>query len=571
MDERLVPIVCPYCGVGCGLYISTQDGRVTGLEYMREHPVNEGALCAKGNVALDLVYHRDRLLFPLKRDADRLHRISWAEGLDAVSQALSVIRDKYSPDALGFLASAKATNEENYLFQKLARMLGTNNIDHQARLHHETVDGLAASFGSSAMTNPVTDLAKADCIFIIGSNFAEKQPILSRWVLDAKERGAKIIVADPRYTPTAWSADLYLPLLSGTDVPLIYAMMYVILKEGLWNREFVESRSEGFEELRAAIETCPPLGAQEITSVKAEDIETAARMYANAKASSIVCNMGVDTAALENLANLAMLCGHIGRAGTGVNPLRGQDNVQGACDMGALPNFFPAYQPVTDQAVREKFAAAWQMDASQLSPRIGLALPEMIQSIDEGRLRGMVILGENPVVSDLNSAQVEAAFKKLDFLAIIELFPSETTQLAHVILPAASFAEKRGTKTATDRRVQWFERAIAPVGETMPDWKIVCEIARRLGLKNEFDYEDEESILIEIRSLAPIYAGITPRRLQAKLGGVHWPCWSEENGGMPILYSEGFKRPDSKGRMIAMEYSPPVEPVIETMKGGGHA
>ena len=424
--------------------------------------------------------------------------------------------------------------------------------------------GLAATLGSGAMTNPIVDLANADCIFAIGSNFAENHPIVSRWVLDAKQRGATVIVADPRFTPTAWSADLFLPLLPGTDTSLINAMMNVIIEEGLWNEEFVEERVEGFDDLCDLVSQYPPERAAKITGVPAEDIIKAARAYATSDASSIIYCMGVTqhtcgTETVKNLANLAMLTGQIGRPGTGVNPLRGQDNVQGACDMGALPNVYPGYQPVADPANREMFANAYRMDIEQLSLRPGLTLVEMTQAIDEGKLRGMLILGENPVVGDPNAAHVAEALKKLDFLAVIDIFPTETTELAHVVLPAASFAEKRGTKTATDRRVQWLERAVEPVGEAMADWKIISRLASRMGFEKQFTYPHEEAIFYEIRALTPSYAGLSPERLQNKPGGIPWPCLATDDPGSPILYTQSFNRPGGKGKMMPAEYIPPAE------------
>jgi len=426
------------------------------------------------------------------------------------------------------------------------------------------VAGLAATLGSGAMTNPIVDLANADCIFVIGSNFAENHPIVSRWVLDAKQRGAAIIVADPRFTPTAWSADLFLPLLPGTDTSLINAMMNVIVEESLWDEAFVRERVEGFDELCDLVSQYPPERAETITGVPAEDIIRAARAYANADASSIVYCMGVTqhtcgTETVRNLANLAMLTGQIGRPGTGVNPLRGQDNVQGACDMGALPNVYPGYQPVADPANREKFAKTFGMEIEQVSPKPGLTLVEMTQAIQDGKLRGMVILGENPVVGDPNAAHVAEALKKLDFLAVIDIFPTETSELAHVVLPAASFAEKRGSKTATDRRVQWMERAIEPVGEAMADWKIICRLASRMGFEKQFTYPHEEAVFYEIRAMVPGYAGLSPERLQDAVGGIPWPCPSSEHPGTPILYTQSFNRPGGKGRMLAAEYLPPAE------------
>jgi predicted molibdopterin-dependent oxidoreductase YjgC len=381
------------------------------------------------------------------------------------------------------------------------------------------VAGLTTSFGSGAMTNPITDLANSDCIFVIGSNFAENHPIVARWVMDAKQRGATLIVADPRFTPTAWNADIFLPLMPGTDVSLLNAMMHVILRENLHNPAFIESRTTGFDALARVVQSYTPERAEQLTHVPAERIVAAARAYATAKASSIVYCMGVTqhtcgTEIVINCANLSLLCGQVGRPGTGVNPLRGQDNVQGACDVGGLPNVYTAYQPVTDPAMREKFAAAWGCPAEQLSPKAGLTLVEMTHAAARGDVRAMLIMGENPIVGDPNSQHVQEALERLDFLAIMELFMSETAALADVILPAASFAEKRGSKTATDRRVQWLERAIAPVGEVRPDWQIVCDLAARLGLQSAFAYQSEDEILAEIARVTPSYAGITSARLQ---------------------------------------------------------
>jgi formate dehydrogenase alpha subunit len=569
MQRASIESVCPYCGVGCGLYINTVAGKITGLDYMTEHPVNEGALCPKGNASLEIVYHHDRLLYPMQRVEGGFERIEWTEAFNLVAANINSIRAHFGPDALGFLASAKTTNEENYLFQKLARMLGTNNIDHCARLQYSpTVAGLVATLGSGAMTNPIIDLANADCIFVIGSNFAENHPIVSRWVLDAKQRGATIIVADPRFTPTAWSADLFLPVLPGSDTSLINAMMNVIIEEGLWNEEFIEERVEGYDELCDVVANYPPERVAKITRVPAEDIVKAARAYATAEASSIVYGMGVTrhtcgTETVKNLANLAMLTGQVGRPGTGVNPLRGQDNVQGACDMGALHNVYPGYQPVTDEANHEKFAKAYGMASEDMSRRPGLTLVEMTQAIEEGKLRGMLILGENPVVGDPNAAHVAGALKKLDFLAVIEIFPTETTELAHVVLPAASFAEKRGTKTATDRRVQWLERAVEPVGEAMADWRIICRLAARMGFEKQFTYPHEEAVFYEIRAMTPSYAGLSPERLQKTIGGIPWPCLATDDPGTPILYTKSFNRPDGKGKMIPVEYIPPAEAISE--------
>lgn len=411
------------------------------------------------------------------------------------------------------------------------------------------------------MTNPITDFANSDCLFVIGSNFAENHPIVSRWVQDAKEKGGALIVADPRFTPTAWGADIFLQLLPGSDVTLLNAMMHVIINEGLENKDFIARRTVGVDELIRLVQDYTPEQAEKVTRVPAERIRQAARAYAKAKAAAIIYCMGVTqhisgTETVINCANLAMLCGQIGRPGTGVNPLRGQDNVQGACDMGALPNVYPAYQPVGDPVVRARFATAWGLPPEALSQEAGLTVVEMAHA---SHLRGMLIMGENPAVGDPNLRQVWESLKRLDFLAVIDLFMTETAQLADVVLPAASFAEKRGTKTTTDRRVQWFERAIQPLGEAHPDWQIICDLAERMGLGRAFRFETEEEILSEINQLTPSYTGILPWRLEKTPGGIPWPCSAPEHPGTPILYVEIFNKPDGRGVFTPVAYQPPAE------------
>jgi len=553
------------------LYINTEAGKITGLDYMTEHPINEGALCPMGNTCLDVVYRHNRLLYPMQRVDGRLERLSWTEALNTVAARLNHILAESGPDALGFLASARATNEESYLFQKLARILGTNNVDHCAGLcHSPTLSGLAATLGEGASTNPIVDLANSECILVLGSDFAINNSVVSRWVLDAKQRGATIIVADPHYTPTAWSAYLYLPLRPGTDTALVNAMMNVIIEEKLWDRGFVRERVEGFDQLCDTVSAYSPERAAEITGLPAEEIARAAQAYATSKASSIVYSMGIarhssGTETVKNLANLAMLTGQIGRPGTGVISLRRQDNAQGACDMGTMPNMYPGYQPVANEANRDRFARAYGLTPEGTSSHPGLKLLEMTRAINEGKLRGMVIFGENPLADDTNAAHVIKALKKLEFLAVIDIFPSEVSELAHVVLPAASFAEKRGTKTATDRRVQWLERAVEPIGEAMTDWKIICRLATRMGFERAFTYPHEEAIFYEIREMVPDYAGISPERLQNIPGGIPWPCLAASDPGAPILYTQAFNLPGGKGKMAPVEY-------ISTAKEGvGHA
>ncbi len=558
---QLVASVCPYCGCGCGLYVLTEDGVAKNIEYMEEHPVTEGALCPKGNAALEVVYHPERLKYPLKRQDGNWVKISWEEALNLIASQLKQIEEAHGADALGFLASAKCTNEENYLFQKLARLMGTNNVDHCARLcHSPTVTGLVATLGSGAMTNPIPDIANADCIFIIGANPAEDHPIITRWIWDAKERGAKVIVADPRYTPTAWMADIVLKLNPGTDIALINGLMHLIIKEKLYNQDFIDKRTTGFDQFQEAVGKYDPATVEKVSGIPAHLLQEVARLYAKAESAAIVYCMGITqhTSGHENviaLANLALLCGQIGRPGTGVLPLRGQNNVQGACDVGALSTFLPGYVPVTNDEGRKRVAREWGV--KDLPGQPGLTVVEMINAVGEGKVKGMYIMGENPVLSDPDSRHVEEALSQIDFLVVQDMFLSETARLAHVVLPVASWAEKEGTVTGTERRVQWMQRAIEPLDGTRADWQIICEIANRLDFS--FNYAAPEDILREINRVVPSYAGITPERIKGQIGGILWPCPSPKHPGTPILHTERFGTPDGLARFIPVEYKPPAE------------
>lgn len=568
--SKLVPTLCPYCGAGCGLYLDVKDGRAVGLEYMSDHPATGGALCPKGNTVLEVLYHPERLTQPLVKLDGGFRIAKWDEALQMVASRLGDIRQQHGPEALGFLSSSKCTNEENYLFQKLARaVFGTNNVDNCARLcHSPTVVALGQMLGSGAATNPLADLANADCIFIVGSNLAENHPIVSQWVLTAKERGATLIVADPRRTPTAWSADLFLQLAPGTDVALLNAMMRVILDEGLHDRAFIQQRTAGLSDLAASLAGLSLTEAATITGVPASSIVQAARAYARAPAGALVYAMGVTqhttgTETVAACANLALLCGHVGRPGAGLFPLRGQNNVQGACDMGALPDVLPGYQRLDDQ-VLEKFATVWQ---GAIANRPGLTVVEMMHAAAQGRIKGMYIMGENPVVSDPNAGEVRKALRNLDFLVVQDIFLSETAELADVVLPAAAWAEKEGSYTSTERRVQWSQKAVEPPGEARPDWQIVCEIGAKAGTRGNsgelarWNYSSPASVLAEIVTVTPQYAGITAERLQKQVGGILWPCPTPEHPGTEILHQERFATADGRARFAPVRYRPPVEAV----------
>ena len=561
-DKALKSTVCPYCGVGCGFYVRVRDDRAVGLEYMTDHPVCNGRLCAKGNAALDIIHHSDRLKSPMKKIAGRWERVSWDEALDTVAHKLQSIKQNQSADAVAFLASAKCTNEENYAFQKLARLMGTNNVDHCARLcHSPTVVGLARAFGSGAMTNPLSDLALSDCVLIIGSNLAENHTPALHWIWAAKDQGAEIIVADPRLTPTAWVADAFLQLKPGSDIALLNGMAHVIITEGLADKDFVAKRTNGFSQWAASIMDYTPEKAAALSGLQAGQIIRAARTYAKAGAATIVYCMGITqhTVGSDNVsacANLTLLTGNIGRPGAGVMPLRGQNNVQGACDMGALPAVLPGYAAVIDDDVRSQIAAPWGVE--NLPAEDGLTVVEMMKAARDGRVKAMWIMGEDPVNSDPNAKTVQAALSALEFLVVQDIFLTDTAQMADLVLPAAAWAEKSGSYTNTERRVQWCDQIISPPNEAQPDLWIINEVAKRFGL--QLGGDDAAAVLTEINQIVPSYAGIKQHRAATR-GGVHWPCSAEDHPGTPILHTEGFATASGKGQFLPVGFKPPVETV----------
>lgn len=558
MRYENVPTVCPYCGSGCGIYLQVLDGEPIGVLPRRSNSVNQGKLCVKGWSAHEFVTSDDRLTRPLIRRDGALVEASWDEALGLVAEKLELYRREHSPDSIGVLSSAKCTNEENYLMMKLARaVLGTNNIDHCARLcHASTVVGLSRAFGSGAMTNSIEELEDADCILVTGSNTTEQHPLVARYIMRAREKGARLIVVDPRSIPLVRFADHHLRQRPGTDVAWINGFMSAILSEGLENREFIEERTEGFEELAGTVRRYTPDRVEEITKIPREDLVAAARTYAKADRASIVYSMGITqhTTGVDNViscANLAMLTGNIGRPGTGVNPLRGQVNVQGACDMGALPNVYSGYQGVADPEARSRFEEAWGVE---LPVEPGLTVVEMIDGAAGGGIKAMYIMGENPMLSDPDIGHVKEGLSNLDFLVVQDIFLTETARLADVVLPAASYAEKDGTFTGTDRRIQRIWKAIDPIDEAKPDWRIICKLAWRMGAEG-FDYPSPAEIMDEIASLTPIYGGVTYERMESS--GLRWPCPSREHPGTPYLHEGRFTR--GRGRFFGVEYRGPAE------------
>jgi len=549
-----IPTICPYCGSGCGFYLQVLDQEIIGILPIKSHAVSQGKLCIKGWNAHEFITSKDRLSKPLINSNGQFKEISWDEALGIVAKKLK----DYPPEAVAALSSAKCTNEENYLIQKFARVvLGTNNVDHCARLcHASTVVGLVKSFGSGAMTNSIPELENSACILVIGSNTPEQHPLVARYIMRAKEKGATLIVADPRKITLTHFADFHLPQRPGTDVALLNGLMNVIISEGLENKSFISERTENFEALNETVKKYTPEHAEKVTGVSKENLIQAARAFAKSSASAIVYSMGITqhTTGVDNVvscANLAMLTGNIGKPGTGVNPLRGQVNVQGACDVGALPNLYPGYQSVTDENIRKKFEEAWH---TKLPPKPGLTVVEMINEAEKGNLKALYIMGENPMVSDPDIGHVKKGLEKLDFLVVQDIFLSETAELADIVLPSASYAEKEGTLTATDRRVQIINKAIDPVGESKPDWRIICELAKKMGSR-EFEYYSASDIMDEIARLTPIYGGISYERLRVQ--DIQWPCPTKDHPGTPILHKEKFTR--GKGQFLPIEFKEPAE------------
>ena len=550
---------CPYCGIGCQIEVWIKNGRIIKI-LGADLPPNYGSLCVKGRFGYEHVHSPDRLTRPLIRINDKLTPVSWDEALDYVAKRLNEIINKYGPDSIYVLGSSKATNESNYILQKFARVaIGTNNVDNSARLcHAPTLYGLKAVLGAGAMTNSINELEKTDCILIFGSNATETHPIIGSIIKRAKRRGAKIIVVDPLCTELAKIADIWLPIRPGTDIALVNGMMNYIISHDLIDNTFVKSRCEGFEELSKLVAKYDLDKVEKITGVPKGKIEAAAKAYATAKNACIVYCMGITqhvfgTKNVIAIADLALITGHIGRKHNGIYPLRGHNNVQGACDLGVLPDVLPGYQSLSDPNVIEKFEKVWK---AKIPKKPGLAVTEAIDAAIKGKIKAMYIMGFNILLTHPNRDMVERALKNLELLIVQDIFLTETAQIAHVVLPAACWAEIDGTYTNTERRILRVRKLIDPPGEAKPDWWIICEIAKRMG-KDIGEYSSAKDIWDEIRLLVPIYSGITYERIEEK--GIQWPCPSEGHPGTGFLYDAEFKTPSGKARLIPVDYEPLIE------------
>ncbi|AEE14671.1 formate dehydrogenase, alpha subunit [Thermodesulfobium narugense DSM 14796] len=554
--------VCAYCGVGCNISLYTdKKNKIIMARAVENKEPNKGRLCVKGRYGFEYTNSSERILQPLIKVNGNFREVIWEEALDYTTNKLLEIKEKYGPDAIGVLGSARCTNEDNYLIQKFARaVIGTNNIDHCARLcHSSTVVGLGKALGTGAATNPISDIMNSNVMFVIGSNTTESHPVIAQFIKEnKKKRGAKLIVCDPRSTDIARYADIFIQHYPGTDVLLLNAMAKIIIEKDLINKDFIDKYTEGFQELLKTLENCNLDDASKITGVSKSLIEDAAINYAKGPNSIIFYTMGitqhhVGVSNVLSIANLALITGHIGKPGNGINPLRGQANVQGACDVGVLPDVYTGYQKVTDESVRRKFEEHWKV---KLPKNIGFAVSQFSDLIFKGKIKALYIMGENPLVTEPDVKHAKESFEKLEFLAVQDIFLSETAQMADVVFPAKAAYEKFGTFTNTERRVQLIKPAKNPSSSVKDDWKIICEIAKRAGYP--MDYKGEEEIWEEIRNVTPSLKGISYKRLEEN--SIQWPCPEEEHPGTQILHLNGnFKRPNKKALISSVTFQPPSE------------
>ena len=565
--SKEVTTTCPYCGVGCG--IKAQVDETDRIVAMLDDPDNQsslGMLCVKGRFGYSFVNHEDRLTAPLIRKNGILTESSWDEALEYVAENLA----KYRGDQFATLCSAKATNEDGYIQQKFARLvMQSNHIDHCTRLcHSPSVEAMLESLGSGATSNSYKDYEEAGCLVIIGSDANSNHPVAaSRMRRAVIERGAKLIVINPRRIEMCDFAELWLRPRPGTDVALLNAMAKVILDEDLVDWDFVSGRTEDFEEWREVIDRYTLEYAEGITGVPAADIAEAARIYAQPpfSGSCLIWGMGITqhmmgTANAHSLLNLSFVAGQLGRPGSGISPLRGQNNVQGCGDAGCLPNAFPGYQIISEDTV-SKFQQAW--GNHPLPDKEGLVITEMMLDMELGRIKAMYVTGENPLLSEPNLHHAEETFQKLEFLVVQDIFLHETAQIADVVLPATSFAEKDGTFTNSERRVQRVRKAVEPIGESRPDWDILCDLGQRmsrnlgLGVDDQFAYDHPSEIWQEMADNTPIIAGISYDRLD-KEGGIQWPCPTADHPGTRFLYEHDFPR-GARAKFVAFNQGPQAE------------
>lgn len=562
---KKVLTTCPHCATGCQYYLIVKDGRIVDTEAF-DGPSNKGLLCVKGRSgSFDFVHSGERLTDPLIKDREtgKFRKASWDEALDLVASKFMEIKKQYGSKALAGFACSRSPNEDIYMVQKMVRTcFGSNNTDNCARVcHSASVAGLAMTLGSGAMTNPIGDITKnVDMILLVGSNPEEAHPVVGMQIRRAIANGTKIVVVDPRDIGLAKNANIHLKLKPGTNVAFANGMMNVFITENLIDEQFIAERTEGFEELKKIVLEYTPERVAEICHIDAEDLRKAARMYATAKKAPIIYCLGVTehstgTEGVMSMSNMAMMVGKLGREGCGVNPLRGQNNVQGACDMGAMPNKFPGYQDVTNDEVRAKFEKAWGV---KLDGEVGMHATDVFPAAIEGKIKGLYIYGEDPIVTDPDTHHIIKALTSLDFFVIQELFMTETAQYADVVLPGCSYAEKEGTFSNTERRVQRVRKAVTLPGNMRLDTDVIIDLMNRMGYPQK--HMTAAQIMDEIASLTPSFGGISHARLDSEEvagRGLQWPCPTADHPGTPIMHVGKFAR--GLGWLYPAEYIPSAE------------
>ncbi len=560
--EKRVRTTCPYCGVGCQIELLVQDGKIVRSNGVEGVLPNNGRLCVKGRFGYEFVHSPERLTSPLIRKNGALVEVSWDEALDYIAHRFLEIKQKYGSDSLAGYASAKCTNEDNYIFQKFIRLaFGINNIDYCARLcHASTVTAMLKSIGDGAASNSIEDFENTECLIATGNNIIETHPITATYVKRGAAKGMKIIVIDPKWTPLVQYATVWLQPRLGTDVALLNGMIREIIANGWIDTGFIEQRVEGgmkaFLELKQLVEKYTLENTEKLTGVPVEKIKEAAEIYGNAKTAMVATGMGMSqqvtgTHNVFSLLNMILIAGKIGKERSGINPPRGQNNVQGATDVGCHPALYPGYIPVSNAENRKHVAEVWGVPLDDLPDKPGLTTVEIMKAAYDGKIKALYIMGENPMISDPNLNHTEEALKKLEFLVVQDIFHTETTKFAHVILPASSWAEKNGTFVNSDRRVLRVRKAVESPGQAREDWKIIHEIAKRMGV-NFPSYADESEIFDELASVTPIMAGISHKRLEHH--GIQWPCPTPDHPGTSTLYLDKFNTPSGKAKLFPVEY-----------------
>jgi formate dehydrogenase major subunit len=574
--QKKVDSLCPFCGVGCQLTYNISDNRILFVDG-RDGPANHSRLCVKGRYGFDYAMSPDRLTVPLIRKdgypkqaefdrvpddwRDAFREASWEEALDRAGLGLARIRDEHGPRSLAGFGSAKGSNEEAYLFQKLVRIgFGSNNVDHCTRLcHASSVAALLEGIGSGAVSNQVSDVAFSDVIVVIGANPTANHPVAATWIKNAVKRGATLVVADPRRTDLCRHAAHVLQFKSDADVAMLNAMIHAIIDEGLVDREFIEARTLNYESIRSNVAAFSPEAMASVCGIPAPKLREVARLYASSKASIIFWGMGISqhvhgTDNARCLITLSLITGQIGRPGTGLHPLRGQNNVQGASDAGLIPMMFPDYRRVDDRGAIERFEKLWNV---ALDHEPGLTVVEIMHAAARREIRGMYVMGENPAMSDPDLSHARGALASLDLLVVQDIFPTETAWLADVILPASAFPEKSGTFTNTDRMVQLSRQALEPPGAARQDLWIINQLARRLGL--DWHYDEPRTVFEEMRSSMDSIAGISWERL-VREGSITYPCQDAEDPGQPVVFIDRFPTASGKASLVPAGLIPGGEP-----------